>query len=231
MGDRKAGLEQCSADVEEGSLRRLLYDRRAQQPGASPTASRKHERGDRLLEEVSGAEQRAAGNSPAARGTSEVNFLEPMPHFDSPTNEKQYLQKFSHFFSNPIEGEHYVNDSYERIQVLLKWLKPLQAEGINKVLELGSNPYFLTLLMKKYLSFDLNLANYFGESHLAPIGTQILEGNGEKHEFHYSHFNLERDRAPYEDNSFDCVIFSEILEHLLLSADFPFSEIHRILKP
>src|SRR5207249_8138 len=47
----------------------------------------------------------------------------------------------------------------------------------------------------------------------------------------YSHFNLDKDRAPYEDSSFDCVIFCEILEHLLLSADFPFSEIHRILKP
>ena len=37
------------------------------------------------------------------------------------------------------------------------------AKGINgKCLELGGNPYFTTLLLKKFTNLDVSLANYFG---------------------------------------------------------------------
>ncbi len=147
-----------------------------------------------------------------------------------PQQEKEYLRNFHNLFPSPVEGEHYLEDSWERMQVVLAWLRRLQSDGAGKVLELGSNPYFLTLLLKKHYPFHLSLANYFDESQSGEQ-THVVEGGGERHEFRFAHFNLEVDRFPYENSKFDCVLFCEILEHLLLNADFPVSEIKRILRP
>lgn len=39
------------------------------------------------------------------------------------------------------------------------------------------------------------------------------------------------DCFPYDNNSFDCIIFCEILEHLLLNPDFAIGQMQRVLKP
>lgn len=117
------------------------------------------------------------------------------------------------------------------MQVVLDWMKFLRQRGVQKVLELGSNPYFLTLLLKKHFDFDLNLANFFDDPALQSREKQTVENGLEKHEMEYSHFNVELERFPYDDHSFDGVIFCEILEHLLLNPDFALQEIHRILRP
>lgn len=145
--------------------------------------------------------------------------------------DKEYLLGFHQVFSNKEEAGQYLYDSWERMQVVMKWLDQLEKRGVKEVLELGSNPYYLTLLMKKYFAFNLTLANFFGDSSQNGLQTHTVESGQEKHEFHFSHFNLEVDPFPYRASSFDCVIFCEIVEHLLLSADFPVSEIARILKP
>jgi SAM-dependent methyltransferase len=154
-----------------------------------------------------------------------------MVQFSPPQQDKEYLLRYSRIFESKAEAEQYLYDSWERMQVVLQWLQMLQEKGVKKVLELGSNPYYLTLLMKKYFTFDLTLANFFGDSQQNGPQTHVVENGTEKHQFDFFHFNLEVDRFPFEDSSFDCVIFCEIVEHLLLSADFPTSEIMRILKP
>jgi len=145
--------------------------------------------------------------------------------------EKQYLKNFHNIFHDPSEADQYLFDCWERMQVVLQWLDQLQKKGMKTVLELGSNPYFLTLLIKKHFDLDLHLANFFGDASENGVRTHVVEGAGERHEFSFSHFNLEVDRFPYEDGFFDCVIFCEILEHLLLNPDFAISEMLRILKP
>ena len=154
-----------------------------------------------------------------------------MTQFSVPHQDKEYLLSFHEIFSDRAEAEQYLYDSWERMQVVLGWLKNLQEKGVQKVLELGSNPYYLTLLMKKHLTFDLTLANFFGDSQHNGPQIHVIQNGLEKHDFQYSHFNLEVDPFPYEDSSFDCVVFCEIVEHLLLSADFPVAEIARILRP
>ena len=112
----------------------------------------------------------------------------------------------------------------------MSWLKELQPQ-IKSLLELGSNPYFQTLLIQKYFSFDLHLANYFGDSSRNGLQVDSVNVDGKIHEFKYQHFNIECERFPYPDSTFDAVLFCEIIEHLLLSADAPIAEIGRILKP
>jgi SAM-dependent methyltransferase len=148
-----------------------------------------------------------------------------------PDSEKEYLLQFHSIFQNRAEAEQYLYDSWIRMLVVLEWMAFLQQQGVRKVLELGSNPYFLTLLLKKHFDFELKLANFFNDARLQSREKQTIDNGLEKHEMEYSHFNVEQESFPYETGSFDCVIFCEILEHLLLDPDFAFKEISRILKP
>jgi SAM-dependent methyltransferase len=104
--------------------------------------------------------------------------------------------------------------------------------GRGKVLELGANPYFFTLLLYRYRDYELELANYFGDRE-GRRGTQeiINDKYGEKHTFSYKHFNIETEKFPYEDETFDGVLFCEIIEHLTVDPVASISEIHRVLRP
>ena len=103
--------------------------------------------------------------------------------------------------------------------------------GIN-ILELGANPYFTTTLLKKFRDANLHLANYFDEKK-SNEGTQdvTIHQTGEVLSYSYKHFNVERDPFPYDDETFDVVLFCEILEHLLSDPVHALLEIRRVLKP
>lgn len=104
-----------------------------------------------------------------------------------------------------------------------------------KCLELGGNPYFTTMLLKKFTDLDISLANYFGPENNGEY-TQVVDylelNSGEKktEKFTFRHFNIENDQFPYEDGDFDLVIFAEIIEHLLNDPSKVLREIKRVLK-
>jgi SAM-dependent methyltransferase len=103
-------------------------------------------------------------------------------------------------------------------------------------LELGANPYFTTMLLKQFTQLDLSLANYFGPLPNGPKSQAITFRNFHTREpeqatLQYQHFNVENDVFPFADNSFDIVIFAEIIEHLLNDPCKVLREIHRVLKP
>ena len=111
------------------------------------------------------------------------------------------------------------------------------AKGLHgKCLELGANPYFTTILLKKFTDLDLSLANYFGN---IPNGLakqtvtykDLGSSNTSSCELEYQHFNVENDIFPYPDNTFDIVIFAEIIEHLLNDPCKVLREIKRVIKP
>ena len=148
-----------------------------------------------------------------------------------PAADKEWLRGFAGAFRGEQEAERYLYDFWERVQVIVEWLERARREGMRRVLELGSAPYLLTLLLRRHFDFDLRLANYFGDPARNGPQTQSVEGPGGRHEFAFDHFNLEVDAFPYEDGSLDAVVFSEILEHLVVSADRPLSEMSRVLRP
>lgn len=111
-----------------------------------------------------------------------------------------------------------------------------------RCLELGANPYFMTMLLKKFTSHEIVLANYFGNQHSNGLKQQSVSfakfnnTNDEKEEqiekLDYFHFNIEEDFPyPFESSSFDVVLFCEIIEHLLMDPVKVLREIKRILKP
>lgn len=111
------------------------------------------------------------------------------------------------------------------------------ARGIQgKCLELGGNPYFTTMLLKRFTDLDISLANYFayeknGEYTQAVDYLDLNSGDKKCESFKFQHFNVENDRFPYPDSEFDLVIFAEIIEHLLNDPCKVLREIKRILKP
>ena len=104
-----------------------------------------------------------------------------------------------------------------------------------KILELGANPYFLTEMIQSRFGSEI-------QTNGCPLG--LTDGNGEiragvvsfenslggKRTIKNSLFNVEEERYPYDDSSFDLIICQELIEHLLFSPTFMLNEIHRVLK-
>jgi SAM-dependent methyltransferase len=105
-----------------------------------------------------------------------------------------------------------------------------------KALELGANPYFMTMLLRRFTTFDLVLGNYFGPQP-GVTGAQEVSyqdwhtGASVTRTFSYRHFNIEQEPFPFSDAEFDVVFFCEILEHLLHDPLAVLREIKRVLRP
>lgn len=134
-----------------------------------------------------------------------------------------------HSLVNPevaAELRGYVEDCFRRLLTTLD----LVPAGGGRVLELGANPYFFTLLLKRFRGYELELANFFGRCG-EEVQHVVDERTGVRHEFRYREFNIEEDEFPYPDAAFDGVLYCEILEHLVRDPIAVFAEIHRVLKP
>jgi SAM-dependent methyltransferase len=123
----------------------------------------------------------------------------------------------------------YVHDALYRF--IHSW--QLVRNETGKCLELGANPYFITWLLQEHTSLDLTLANYFGGEEGTGAQTMSWQaGDSRKSStFSFDHFNMEESRFPYEDASFDVVLYCEIIEHLLMNPVHTLTEIRRVMKP
>ncbi|QXQ06475.1 class I SAM-dependent methyltransferase [Sphingosinicellaceae bacterium] len=102
------------------------------------------------------------------------------------------------------------------------------------VLEIGANPYFTTILLKQFRSFDITITNFFAGlkseafqdiSYTTVFNKQIEE------RLNYWNVNAESDKLPYDTDSFDLVLFCEVLEHMTNDPVAALTEIKRILRP
>ena len=126
----------------------------------------------------------------------------------------------------------YVADSFERFVYTYGLLDGLEGTA----LELGANPYFTSYLVQRHTQLDPTFANYFGDELRGQCAPQELsyddvDGSRRSIELSSHRFNLEEDVFPFDDNSFDVVLFCEIIEHLLVDPTHPLREISRVLSP
>jgi SAM-dependent methyltransferase len=123
----------------------------------------------------------------------------------------------------------YVHDALYRF--IHSWQLVKDEQG--SCLELGANPYFITWLLQEHTDLDLTLANYFGGEEGTGVQTLSWQaGDSRKSStFNFDHFNMEESRFPYEDASFDVVLYCEIIEHLLMNPVHTLTEIRRVMKP
>jgi len=121
----------------------------------------------------------------------------------------------------------YLEEAFHRFLITLG-LVP-RREG--RLLEIGANPYFLTLLLKKFRTYEISLTNYFDG--VAPRGVQTIvnECYGETHDLEFWQINVECDEFPFADESFEVVLFCEVIEHLLEDPIHALLEIRRVLVP
>jgi len=106
-------------------------------------------------------------------------------------------------------------------------------KGKGNLLEIGSNPYYMSLIIKSYTDYKLYCSNYFiGESSSEDRVQYLINEKGKgKLDFKYKHFDVESSQFPYADNFFDVVLFCEVIEHLAYDPHRALLEIKRVLKP
>jgi SAM-dependent methyltransferase len=148
---------------------------------------------------------------------------------------REYLLSFDLFeqTAQPEEWRNYVETHLGRLLMTLRFLPPLPRGA--QALELGADPYFMTLLLRKYTGYELRLGNYsadYGQADPPDIDTTVHSARfGETHTFHRESFNVELAPFPFVDGAFDIVLCCEILEHLIMDPSHMLREIHRVLKP
>lgn len=146
----------------------------------------------------------------------------------------EYLLSFDLFekMGRTEEGKNYATTHLNRLIRTVELIPRI--EGTVRVLELGASPFFMTLLIQKYLGYSVETANYFGdygqrneeETHVT-ISSKRFD---ESYTFHYKMFNVEKDLFPYKDNEFNIVLCCEILEHLIMDPSHMIKQAHRVLK-
>lgn len=90
-----------------------------------------------------------------------------------------------------------------------------------EILEVGSAPGQFTILLDR-LGYKVQGVDIDPER-LAPIW--------KKHGITVAQADIEKERLPFPDESFDLVLFMEILEHLRLNPLHALREVRRVLKP
>lgn len=114
-----------------------------------------------------------------------------------------------------------------RIQRTLTMVPPPSATG--RVLELGAYMQ-MTPALHCVLGYPEVRGAYFGK--LGKVDEKRLTAGGvEVFRCLVDHFDAERDRFPYDDGTFDCVLNCEIFEHLLIDPMHMLLECRRVLAP
>jgi SAM-dependent methyltransferase len=142
---------------------------------------------------------------------------------------QEYISTFEWFREPAKQG--YLAASLDRLVTTLNLIPRLPNPERVRVLEIGGMPYFMTVLIKKFLGYDVEVANEPTLERGSDGNVEILENDhGERHEIAYKTLNIEYDRWPWEDDTFDLVLYCEVIEHLVYDPTHTLVETHRVLK-
>jgi len=156
----------------------------------------------------------------------------PLPEGVSEQKLFDFLQSVLVSDASPQEMANYCGQDFRRFV----YTYGLVRNVTGKCLELGSNPYFTTILLREFSQLELTLANYFGPNLPRKFTQEVSYRDFHSHKnlsvkLESNHFNIEEEAFPFNDAEFDVVLFCEIIEHLLMDPVAVLKEIKRVLKP
>ena len=143
-----------------------------------------------------------------------VNRMLPLPEGETEDTLFSYL---SSYCLNDVNSDskkevsNYLKGDFKRFVHTLGLIP--NEDG--KLLEIGANPYYMSMLISKFRKYQSIYTNYF---HTFPDkGTQcVVNEEGQEIKFDFCNVNLEEQDLPFDPKSFDVVLFCEVLEHLPL---------------
>lgn len=132
----------------------------------------------------------------------------------------------------PTELGPYLTEDFERF--VLTWSMVSDESG--RCLEVGANPYFTTVLLTELTELSVELTNSFDPDGTGAASQHISyrrahDGHVIENEASYHQVNVERHPLPFDDDSFDVVLFCEVIEHLLTDPVAALIEFKRVLRP
>lgn len=133
--------------------------------------------------------------------------------------------------ANAGELDAYAREDCDRFLYTLD----LVPQGPVDLLEIGANPYFMSLLLHRFRPKAVaTRVNYFGGPVAWASQTVVatgLDGASSTHQFDYVNANLEAHRLPLDNDSFDVVLYCEVLEHMVEDPVRSLLELKRLLRP
>lgn len=141
----------------------------------------------------------------------------------------RYLLSFSWDFRNEVVHKVLIDGGLPLWRQVLRLVPNPKERG--RLLELGSPPFHITLMLQKFRNYDLSLTGYASDGRPEIRQTVTSPDYAEQHDFVCTCFNAEQDTFPYPDNTFDVVTWCEVIEHLTENPVHTLAEIHRVLKP
>jgi len=136
--------------------------------------------------------------------------------------------------ATPAEMAGYIGEAALRFGATIELLQQYVASGAQgQLLEIGSNPYFLTLLLKeRFPKLTCMGVNYFAEA-FPPQSMQqqsMIDPLGCLREVTFFHADVER-HSLEALGTFDICLFCEVLEHLPFDPAWALFNIVRTLRP
>ena len=131
---------------------------------------------------------------------------------------KEFVELWEKKLGLQHEEGWYKEDTKNRYSILLE---QVPRDPDLKILDVGAGKGYLSLFLKKWCRCEvhaLDLRSYDEWEVLKKEGIRVEE------------CDVERERFPFENETFDCVVCSEVLEHLLHSPSHMLSEIRRVLR-
>ena len=158
----------------------------------------------------------------------QIDLAHPLslPPGETEDSLREYLLSYSLEEGGKDELTGYLQEAFRRFLYTLD----LVPDGTGKLLEIGANPYFMTLLLRRFRHYETHLTNYFGGG-FEPAKTQTLVSDDHKMGVEYTNINIERDTLPFDDESFDMVLLCEVLEHFTNDPMSALLQLRRVLKP
>jgi len=129
----------------------------------------------------------------------------------------------------------YKRAAFRRIYETLTLIKKHYTVKGGNVLEVGPFPFFFTLAMLEFgddqiTGVSIPEGMWPGKPHQIERYETVLRAVDKQYPFSFWAINIEKEKLPFNDNSFDMILCTEVLEHLIQDPSFMLSELNRVLK-